>query len=48
LQEIRRADILWQGSEVQAYERLKQVAQASQTPIPEYVKKIIARFAQEK
>jgi hypothetical protein len=48
LQEIRRADILWRGNEVQAYERLKQVAQASQSPIPEYVKKIIARFVQDR
>ena len=48
LQEIRRADILWKGNEVQAYERLKQVAQANQSPIPEYVKKIIAKFVQGK
>lgn len=48
LQEIRRADVLWRGAEVQAYERLKRVAQANQSPIPEYVKKIIAKFVQEK
>ncbi|MBI5302304.1 MAG: HNH endonuclease [Chloroflexi bacterium] len=43
LQEIRRTDILWRGNEVQTYERLKQAAQANQSPIPEYVKRIIAK-----
>ncbi len=47
LREIRRADILWQESEVQAYERPKKAAQANQFPIPEYVKKIIDKFLQE-
>jgi hypothetical protein len=35
LREIRRADILWNENEIEAYERLKQSA------IPEYVKKIV-------
>jgi len=47
LQEIRRTDILWKGNEVQAYEKLKRVALANQSPIPEYVKKIIAKFVRE-
>jgi len=47
LREVRRADILWQETEVQAYERLKKTARANQSPIPEYVKKIIDKFLQE-
>jgi len=47
LREVRRADILWQQSEVQAYERLKEAAKANQFPIPEYVKRIIDKFLQE-
>lgn len=48
LQEIRRADILWKGDEVTSYERLKQIAQAQRSPLPEYVKKIIANHTREK
>jgi 5-methylcytosine-specific restriction endonuclease McrA len=43
LREVRRLDILWTENEVQAYERLKKAAQASQFPVPEYVKKIVAQ-----
>ena len=41
LREIRRADILWNENEIEAYERLKQSAIQSQQAIPEYVKKIV-------
>jgi hypothetical protein len=41
LREVRRADILWNEDEVEAYERLKQSAQQNQTPIPEHVKAIL-------
>ena len=44
LREIRRAEILWNESEVEAYERLKQSAIQSQQAIPEYVKKIISAY----
>jgi len=48
LKEVRRADILWSENEVQAYERLKLAAQTNQSPIPEYVKRIIAKCLNEK
>jgi hypothetical protein len=48
LREVRRADILWNEDEVQAYEKLKQAAQTNQFPIPEYVKKIIAKHLTER
>lgn len=41
LREIRRADILWNEDEVEAYERLKQSALQNQQAIPEHVKTII-------
>jgi hypothetical protein len=43
LKEIRRADIVWNESEVLAYERLKQLAKDAHIRVPEYVKKIIAK-----
>lgn len=42
LREVRRADILWNENEIQAYERLKRSARQSKSPIPDHVKKIIA------
>ena len=47
LREVRRADILWNEDEVEAYERLKQSARRNQTPIPEYVKIIIGKHLPE-
>ncbi len=47
LQPVRRADILWSGEQVRTYERLKEAARAKAQPIPEYVKKIIARHLDE-
>lgn len=44
LREIRRAEILWNEGEVEAYERLKQSAIQNQQAIPEYVKKIISAY----
>ncbi len=41
LREIRRADILWNEDEVVFFEKLRESAHLSQTPIPEYVKKVI-------
>ncbi|HEY4721127.1 MAG TPA: HNH endonuclease signature motif containing protein [Anaerolineae bacterium] len=48
LREVRRADILWNEDEVQAYERLKKAAQTDRFPVPEYVKKIIEKCLDEK
>lgn len=44
LREVRRLDVVWSEDEVQAYERLKQAALADATPLPEYVKTIVARY----
>jgi len=41
MQPIRRVDLLWQGKEVDQYERLKSDARASGKSIPEFVKAII-------
>jgi hypothetical protein len=41
MREARRADILWTGTEVEAYERLKQRTLRLQKNIPGYVKEII-------
>ncbi len=43
LREVRRVDILWSEDEVQTYERLKRLALEHQSPIPEYVKRVIAQ-----
>lgn len=47
LREIRRADIVWEESEVRVYEKLKQQAQQNQTPLPEFVKKAVKKFVGE-
>ncbi len=44
LREVRRADILWNEDEVEAYERLKQSALQNQSAIPQHVKKIIDNY----
>lgn len=43
LKEIRRTDILWNENEVQVYEKLKKLAAQNESPIPEYVKKVITK-----
>lgn len=43
LRDVRRTDILWDESEVELYEKLKVSAANSQFPIPDYVKKVIAK-----
>jgi len=47
LREIRRADIVWEKDEIQVYEKLKQQAQQSQAPLPEFVKKAVKKFVNE-
>jgi hypothetical protein len=47
LREVRRADVLWSEDEVQAYERLKRLAQASSFPVPECIKEIISKYLDE-
>jgi predicted DNA-binding protein len=48
MQPIRRVDLIWQGKEVDQYERLKSDAKASGKTIPEFVKKIIERAIKQK
>lgn len=43
LREIRRIDILWDEHEIQVYEKLRRMAEENRYPIPDYVKKIVAR-----
>jgi hypothetical protein len=47
LREIRRVDIVWEKDEIQVYERLKQQAQQSQEPLPEFVKNAMKKFVNE-
>jgi hypothetical protein len=47
LREIRRADIVWEKDEVRVYENLKQQAQQNQTPLPEFVKRVVKKFVDE-
>lgn len=43
MREARRADILWTGSEIEDYEKLKQRTAKLQKNIPGYVKEIVSR-----
>ncbi|PLZ85307.1 HNH endonuclease [Fischerella muscicola CCMEE 5323] len=43
MQQIRRIDLLWEGDDVEIYERLKQQAVNLEKEIPEFVKEIIER-----
>jgi hypothetical protein len=47
LQEIRRVDIVWSTDEIQAYERLKKSARRAHVRVPEYVKRIVAQYAEK-
>ena len=43
MREIRRVDLMWQGAEIEKFEKLKRDAQKAAQPIPEFVKSIIAK-----
>jgi hypothetical protein len=47
LREVRRIDILWHEKEVQAYEKLKILAQKHRCSIQDYVKDIIAKHIEK-
>ncbi len=47
LREMRRTDIIWDGDEIKVYDNLKDVAQKANTPIPDYVKRIIKKRFQK-
>lgn len=44
LKEIRRADIIWEGEEIRIFEKLKRLAQKNDYKVPDYVKKVVAKF----
>jgi len=48
MRQIRRVDLLWQGKEVDQYERLKSDAKVSGRKIPEFVKEIIEKAINRK
>lgn len=48
MRQVRRLDLIWQGSEIEQYERLKEDAVAYSKPIPEFVKEIIERALKKK
>ncbi|MBD2496102.1 HNH endonuclease [Nostoc sp. FACHB-280] len=43
MQEIRRIDLMWQGDDIEIYEKLKQQAIRLEKEIPEFIKEIIER-----
>jgi hypothetical protein len=43
MRQVRRADIVWQGNEVEVYTRLKKKTEQLQKTIPQYVKEIIEK-----
>lgn len=43
MRQIRRIDLIWQGKEVEIYEKLKTQAQSLGSEIPEVVKEIIEK-----
>ena len=43
MRQVRRVDLLWEGDDVEIYERLKQKAISLEKEIPEFVKEIIKR-----
>ncbi|MBH8562776.1 HNH endonuclease [Nostoc sp. CENA67] len=43
MRQVRRIDLLWQGDEIEIYERLKQQADRLDKDIPELIKEIIER-----
>ncbi len=41
MQQVRRVDLIWQGKEIEQYEKLKTDAKESNKTVPEYIKQII-------
>jgi hypothetical protein len=42
MRQVRRLDLMWEGAEIEKYERLKANARQSGVPLPEFVKKLLA------
>ena len=45
---IRRLDLIWQGKEVEKYEKLKMDAKQSERTIPEFIKELIEKAIKKK
>ena len=43
MQDVRRADVIWSGGEVEEYDRLKQRAEELRKDVPTYVKEIVKK-----
>lgn len=43
MRQVRRIDLMWEGEDVEIYERLKQLAVSLEKEIPEFIKEIIER-----
>jgi hypothetical protein len=43
MRQVRRIDLLWEGNDIEIYERLKQRAVSVEKELPEFVKAIIER-----
>ena len=43
MRQVRRIDLLWEGDDIEIYERLKQRAVSMEKDLPEFVKDIIER-----
>lgn len=48
LREVRRTDIIWNETEIQTYNELKDAAQKADFAIPDYVKRIIKKHFENK
>lgn len=43
MRQVRRIDLLWEGDDIEVYERLKQRSVSVEKELPEFVKEIIER-----
>jgi hypothetical protein len=48
MQDARRLDLIWLGEETRTYDALKQTADSSGQPMPEYVKRMLQQRLEKK
>lgn len=48
MRQVRRTDLIWQGQEVEKYEKLKVTAQELGQDIPKFIKELIEKFIEQK
>jgi len=46
MRQVRRIDLLWEGNEIEIYERLKEMSVRLEKELPELIKEIIEREIQ--